>query len=70
MEAKQSTVNNFFALPGTIFSLSLYTRGTTLGKKKIVKNYCKILSVSLKIKKRISWVLSLIYFIILMMKRA
>ncbi len=61
MKVTQGTTNDFFALTNTIFSLFLYTSETTLGKKKIVENYCKILSVFLKIRKRILWVLSL-YF--------
>lgn len=62
MKATQSTINDFFALTGTIFSIPVYQRNYTW-EKKIVKNYCKILSVFLKIRKRISWVLSLIFCI-------
>ncbi|ADU84661.1 hypothetical protein HPSA_03310 [Helicobacter pylori SouthAfrica7] len=61
MKVTQGITNDFFALTNTIFSILVYHKGTTLGKKKIVKNYCKILSISLKIRKRILWVLSL-YF--------
>ncbi len=60
MKVTQGIANDFFALTNTIFSVLVHQRNT-LGKKKIMKNYCKILSISLKIRKRILWVLSL-YF--------
>lgn len=60
MKVTQGIANDFFDLTNTIF-LSLYTSETTLEKKKIVENYCKILSISLKIRKRILWVLSLCF---------
>lgn len=53
MKVTQGIANDFFALTNTIFSVLIYTSETTLGKKKIVENYCKILSISLKIRKRI-----------------
>ncbi len=61
MKVTQGIANDFFALTNTIFSTLIYTSETTLGKKKIVENYCKILSIPLKIRKCILWVLSL-YF--------
>lgn len=69
MEAKQSTVNEFFAPPGTIFSIPVYQRNYTWEEENCEKLLQDIVSISQN-KKRISWVLSLIFCIGLTMKRA
>ncbi len=71
MKAKESTVNDFFALTGTIFSIPVYQRNYTWEEencKKLLQDI-DIINISQN-KKTHSWVLSLIFCIILMMKRA
>ncbi len=46
MEAKQSTVNNFFALPGTIFSIPVYQRNYTWEEENCEKLLQDIISIS------------------------
>ncbi len=58
MKVIQGTINDFFALTNTIFSIFIHQRNYTW-EEKIVENYCKILSIPLKIRKCILWVLSL-----------
>ncbi len=48
MKVTQSVINDLFALISAVFSIPIYQRETTFKKKKIVENYCKILSVFLK----------------------
>lgn len=45
MEAKQSTVNNFFALPGTIFSIPVYQRNYTWEEENCEKLLQDIISI-------------------------
>ncbi|GAA9738856.1 DUF262 domain-containing protein [Helicobacter pylori] len=46
MEAKQSTVNNFFALTGTIFSIPVYQRNYTWEEENCEKLLQDIISIS------------------------
>ncbi|MGL2404956.1 DUF262 domain-containing protein [Helicobacter pylori] len=46
MEAKQSTVNEFFALPGTIFSIPVYQRNYTWEEENCEKLLQDIVSIS------------------------
>ncbi|GAA9495897.1 hypothetical protein UBN2_13530 [Helicobacter pylori] len=46
MEAKQSTVNNFFALTGTIFSIPVYQRNYTWEEENCEKLLQDIVSIS------------------------
>ncbi|WQX87438.1 DUF262 domain-containing protein [Helicobacter pylori] len=46
MEAKQSTVNDFFALTGTIFSIPVYQRNYTWGEENCEKLLQDIISIS------------------------
>ncbi len=69
MKAKESTINDFFALTGTIFSIPVYQRNYTWEEENCEKLLQDIVGISQN-KKRISWVLSLIFCIGLMMKRA
>ncbi|MGL2750740.1 DUF262 domain-containing protein [Helicobacter pylori] len=46
MEAKQSTINNFFALPGTIFSIPVYQRNYTWEEENCEKLLQDIISIS------------------------
>ncbi|WQW44562.1 DUF262 domain-containing protein [Helicobacter pylori] len=46
MEAKQSTVNEFFALPGTIFSIPVYQRNYTWEEENCEKLLQDIISIS------------------------
>ncbi|WQS96693.1 DUF262 domain-containing protein [Helicobacter pylori] len=69
MKATESTINDFFALTGTIFSIPVYQRNYTWEEENCKKLLQDIISISQN-KKRISWVLSLIFCIFLMMKRA
>ncbi|MFP6173664.1 DUF262 domain-containing protein [Helicobacter pylori] len=46
MEAKQSTVNNFFALPGTIFSIPVYQRNYTWEEENCEKLLQDIVGIS------------------------
>ncbi|PUD74640.1 hypothetical protein C2R72_06575, partial [Helicobacter pylori] len=54
--------NDFFALTGTIFSIPVYQRNYTWAKENCEKLLQDIVSISQN-KKRISWVLSLIFCI-------
>ncbi|GAA9436702.1 hypothetical protein HpHA286_20680 [Helicobacter pylori] len=63
MKATQSTINDFFALTGTIFSIPVYQRNYTWEEENCEKLLQDIVSISLKIRKRILWVLSLIFCI-------
>ncbi len=46
MEAKQSTVNDFFALPGTIFSIPVYQRNYTWEEENCEKLLQDIINIS------------------------
>ncbi len=46
MEAKQSTINSFFALPGTIFSIPVYQRNYTWEEENCEKLLQDIVSIS------------------------
>ncbi len=46
MEAKQSTVNDFFALPGTIFSIPVYQRNYTWKEENCKKLLQDIINIS------------------------
>ncbi len=50
MKVTQGIANDFFALTNTIFSIFIHQRNYTW-EEKIVENYCKILSIPLKIRK-------------------
>ncbi|GAA9089983.1 hypothetical protein HpHA15_09650 [Helicobacter pylori] len=69
MKAIQSTINDFFALTSTIFSIPVYQRNYTWEEENCEKLLQDIIHISQN-KKTHLWVLSLIFCIGLMMKRA
>ncbi|GAA7060614.1 hypothetical protein ID0183_08030 [Helicobacter pylori] len=46
MKARQSTINNFFALTGTVFSIPVYQMNYTWGKENCEKLLQDIVSIS------------------------